>query len=52
MLDTEPRPAMHGLRFSNEVDGDCAEHVGPRLANLCLPTMQKGSAAHHRKRGD
>jgi hypothetical protein len=41
---------MHGLRFSNEVDGDRAEHVGPRLTNVCLPTVQKNSAAHPRKR--
>jgi hypothetical protein len=40
---------MHGLRFSDEVVGDRAEHVGPRPANVCLPTSQKNSAAHNRK---
>jgi len=49
---SKPGSAMYGLRFSNEIDGDWAGHAGPRLANVCLPTMQEGSAAHHRKRRD
>jgi len=49
---TKPRSAMHGLRFANETSGDRAEHGRPRLANVYLPAMQEGSAAHHRKRRD
>jgi hypothetical protein len=29
-----------------------AERIGPGLANVYLPTMQKGSATHHRKYRD
>jgi hypothetical protein len=43
---------MHRLRFSNEAIGDRAKQYGPRLANIHLPELQKGSAAHHRKRRD
>jgi hypothetical protein len=40
---------MHRLRFSYEAHRDRAELYGPRLANVYLPALQKGSAAHHRK---
>jgi hypothetical protein len=40
---------MHSLRFTNEVDGDRAEQAGPRLANLYLPTLQKGTGAYYRR---
>jgi hypothetical protein len=43
---------MYRLRFSYEALGDRAELYGPRPANIHMPTMQKGSAAHHRKYRD
>jgi hypothetical protein len=46
---TKPGPAMHGLRFSDEVDGDRAERGGPGSANLYLPTVQKAAAAPDRQ---
>jgi hypothetical protein len=43
---------MHRLRFAHEVDRYRTEQYGPRPANVFLSTLQKGSAAHHRKRRD
>jgi hypothetical protein len=40
---------MHGLRLADETDRDRAKRHRPRLANLYLPGVQKGSAAHYRK---
>jgi hypothetical protein len=40
---------MHRLRFSHEVGGDRAEHVGSGLAEFCLPSLQESSATRHRK---
>lgn len=38
---TKPRATVRRLRFSHEIDGYRTEHVGPRLAIVCLPTMQQ-----------
>jgi hypothetical protein len=43
---------MHGLRLADETDGDRAKRYRPRLANLHLPGVQKGSTAYHRKHRD
>jgi hypothetical protein len=40
---------MYGLRLTDEANGDRAERYRPRLTNVHLPTLQKGSAAYHRK---
>jgi hypothetical protein len=45
----KPGAAMHGLRFADEVDGDWAEHVGPGLAYLHLPSLQEGTGAYYRQ---
>ena len=49
---TKPGSAMHRLWFSDEAGGDRAEHAGPGLANVFLPTMQAGPAPRHRQRRD
>jgi hypothetical protein len=49
---TEPGSAVHGLRFSHEVDGDRAERVGTRLANIRLPALPTDPASHHCQRRD
>jgi hypothetical protein len=43
---------MHRLRLAHEVDRYRAEQYQPRPANVFLSALQKGSAAHHRKRRD
>jgi hypothetical protein len=43
---------MHGLRITDEALGDRAERHRPRLANLHLPGVQKGSTAYYRKHRD
>ena len=48
----KPGSAMHRLWFSHEAGGDRAEHAGPGLANVFLPTMQAGPAPRHRQRRD
>ena len=43
---------MHGLRLSDETDGNRAKRRRERPPNVWLPSMQKGPAAYHRKRPD
>jgi hypothetical protein len=40
---------MHRLRFTHEVDGDRAKHVGQGFANLHLSALQKGTGAYYRQ---
>jgi len=48
----KPGSAMHRLWFSHEAGRDRAEHAGPGLANVFLPTMQASPAPRHRQRRD
>jgi hypothetical protein len=43
---------MHGLRLADEAHGDRAEQYRPRLANVHLSTLLKGTATYRRKRRD
>jgi hypothetical protein len=40
---------MHGLRISDEADGNRAKRRRERPPNVWLPSMQKAPAAYHRK---
>jgi len=49
---TKSGSAMHGMRFSHEIEGYRAEPCRPRPANVCLSAMPKGSTPRHRKYRD
>ena len=49
---TKPGSTMHGLRFTHEADRYRTGRYGQGPANVYLPALQKGPAAHHRKCGD